>query len=68
VGARSQWGGGSTRVNTNNVSEYKVNSDTVTFAQYTQLLAVEKILVKARNFLVFQARARTDQGVRFVRR
>jgi structural maintenance of chromosome 1 len=39
------------------VSEYYINNCTVAFAQYTMALEAENILVKARNFLVFQVRA-----------
>ena len=36
------------------VSEYKINGRAVSFAKYNALLEGENILVKARNFLVFQ--------------
>ncbi|KAF8471838.1 hypothetical protein BDZ91DRAFT_677116 [Kalaharituber pfeilii] len=35
-------------------SEYKINGRTVTAAQYNAALQAENILIKARNFLVFQ--------------
>ncbi|KAI9104571.1 RecF/RecN/SMC N terminal domain-containing protein [Phlyctochytrium arcticum] len=35
-------------------SEYKINGKTVTFAVYSSTLEKENILIKARNFLVFQ--------------
>ncbi|TPX51585.1 hypothetical protein SeMB42_g00124 [Synchytrium endobioticum] len=35
-------------------SEYKINKKTVTFSKYNDALKDENILVKARNFLVFQ--------------
>lgn len=35
-------------------SEYRIDNKTVTFTQYLKELEVENILVKARNFLVFQ--------------
>lgn len=36
------------------MSEYKINNKAVTALQYTMALKAESILVKARNFLVFQ--------------
>ncbi|RMJ24346.1 hypothetical protein PHISP_04784 [Aspergillus sp. HF37] len=36
------------------VSEYRINSKTVTAQQYNEALETENILIKARNFLVFQ--------------
>ncbi|KAI9139792.1 RecF/RecN/SMC N terminal domain-containing protein [Paraphysoderma sedebokerense] len=41
-------------VNVNGNSEYKLNGRTVTKQQYNARLEKENILVKARNFLVFQ--------------
>jgi len=41
-------------VSSNNHSEYKIDDKTVSFADYSKTLAEEKVLVKARNFLVFQ--------------
>lgn len=38
-------------------SEYRINGKQVTAAQYNSALEKEKILIKARNFLVFQVRA-----------
>ncbi|KAJ1972477.1 Structural maintenance of chromosomes protein 1 [Dimargaris xerosporica] len=35
-------------------SEYKINNKTVTYAQYNDRLEQQNILIKARNFLVFQ--------------
>ncbi|KAI8805659.1 RecF/RecN/SMC [Cladochytrium replicatum] len=35
-------------------SEYKINNQTVTYAKYNAALEAENILIKARNFLVFQ--------------
>ncbi|KAJ3297255.1 Structural maintenance of chromosomes protein 1 [Borealophlyctis nickersoniae] len=40
-------------------SEYKMNNKVVTFQQYTKALEKENILVKARNFLVFQGDVET---------
>ncbi|KAL8783036.1 MAG: hypothetical protein Q9213_004933 [Squamulea squamosa] len=36
------------------VSEYRINDRTVTAQQYNEVLEAENILIKARNFLVFQ--------------
>lgn len=36
------------------VSEYRINSRVVTAQQYNEALETENILIKARNFLVFQ--------------
>lgn len=36
------------------VSEYKINGKSVNFGKYTSTLEKENILIKARNFLVFQ--------------
>ena len=36
------------------VSEYRINNDVVTAQQYNEALEAENILIKARNFLVFQ--------------
>ena len=41
-------------INVSGVSEYKVNEKTVPFGQYVKVLETQNILVKARNFLVFQ--------------
>ncbi|OWB78663.1 hypothetical protein B5S32_g2863 [[Candida] boidinii] len=38
----------------NGLSSYKVNGLTVTALQYSEILKTENILIKARNFLVFQ--------------
>jgi structural maintenance of chromosome 1 len=35
-------------------SEYKINDTVVTFQDYLSILEKQNILVKARNFLVFQ--------------
>ena len=35
-------------------SEYRINDKVVTAAQYSQILETQNILIKARNFLVFQ--------------
>lgn len=36
------------------MSEYRVNEKVVSFVDYNECLEKENILVKARNFLVFQ--------------
>lgn len=41
-------------INSAGTSEYKINNKSVTALQYTMMLKGENILVKARNFLVFQ--------------
>lgn len=41
-------------INSAGTSEYKINDKSVTAFQYTMMLKEENILVKARNFLVFQ--------------
>lgn len=41
-------------INANGSSDYKINDKTVTMLQYILILKSENILVKARNFLVFQ--------------
>jgi len=42
------------RITANGGSDYLLNDKVVTFAQYSKTLQKENILVKARNFLVFQ--------------
>ena len=39
---------------TDSQSEYKINDKVVSYQTYNSLLEKENILVKARNFLVFQ--------------
>ncbi|RKP38630.1 cohesin complex subunit psm1 [Dimargaris cristalligena] len=41
-------------VTSNGSSEYKINNKTVNYNQYNELLEKQNILIKARNFLVFQ--------------
>jgi structural maintenance of chromosome 1 len=41
-------------VNHSGVSEYKLNDKVVSYADYNECLEKENILVRARNFLVFQ--------------
>ncbi|KAI9008437.1 RecF/RecN/SMC N terminal domain-containing protein [Phycomyces nitens] len=41
-------------VNTTGQSEYRLNDRQVTYAEYNKALEKENILVKAKNFLVFQ--------------
>lgn len=41
-------------VNSTGTSEYTINGKTVPFAKYNSVLEKENVLVKARNFLVFQ--------------
>lgn len=42
------------RISTTGASEYKLNGKTVTYAAYNAALISHNILVKAKNFLVFQ--------------
>jgi chromosome segregation ATPase len=42
------------RVLPSGTSEYKIDQKVVTFAKYVAVLEKQNILVKARNFLVFQ--------------
>lgn len=42
------------RVSTNGVSEYRLNDKVVTYSAYNAALVNQNILVKAKNFLVFQ--------------
>ncbi|CAG8983505.1 hypothetical protein HYALB_00004306 [Hymenoscyphus albidus] len=42
------------QINSNGSSEYKINDRNVTAQQYNEALEAENILMKARNFLVFQ--------------
>ena len=46
-------------VNANGTSDYRIGHKTVSFAAYLQVLEKESILVKARNFLVFQGDVET---------
>lgn len=41
-------------INSNGTSDYKINEKNVTALQYTMALKAENVLVKAKNFLVFQ--------------
>jgi structural maintenance of chromosome 1 len=41
-------------INQNGQSEYRINDRTVQYSQYNAALEKENILVKAKNFLVFQ--------------
>ncbi|KAH3668887.1 hypothetical protein OGAPHI_002642 [Ogataea philodendri] len=41
-------------INETGASEYKINNKTVSATQYAEVLKKENILIKARNFLVFQ--------------
>lgn len=43
-------------ISTNGTSEYKLNGKTVTYKKYNDQLELFNILVKAKNFLVFQVR------------
>jgi structural maintenance of chromosome 1 len=41
-------------ISTTGASEYKLNNKTVTYTAYASALTSHNILIKARNFLVFQ--------------
>ena len=45
---------GHCRISTTGASEYKLNKRTVTYTTYNEALIKHNILVKAKNFLVFQ--------------
>ena len=47
-------GADSPRISTTGTSEYKLNGRTVTYSAYNAALVSHNILVKAKNFLVFQ--------------
>lgn len=45
---------GNSRISTTGASEYKLNNKIVTYSAYNAALVSHSILVKAKNFLVFQ--------------
>ncbi|KAH8426752.1 cohesin subunit SMC1 [Aspergillus melleus] len=51
AGEEQQW---RRSITSGGVSEYRINNRTVTAQQYNEALEAENILIKARNFLVFQ--------------
>ncbi len=51
VGAEKKW---KRSITSHGSSEYRINSQVVTAQQYNDALEAENILIKARNFLVFQ--------------
>ena len=51
AGEEQQW---RRSITSQGVSEYRINNRTVTAQQYNDALETENILIKARNFLVFQ--------------
>ncbi|KAI9927774.1 hypothetical protein ASPWEDRAFT_41881 [Aspergillus wentii DTO 134E9] len=51
AGEEQQW---RRSITSSGVSEYRINNRTVTAQQYNEALEAENILIKARNFLVFQ--------------
>ncbi|PLB52680.1 subunit of the multi protein cohesin complex [Aspergillus steynii IBT 23096] len=51
AGEEQQW---RRSITSQGVSEYRINNRTVTAQQYNEALESENILIKARNFLVFQ--------------
>ncbi|RAL12295.1 cohesin subunit SMC1 [Aspergillus homomorphus CBS 101889] len=51
AGEEQQW---RRSITSQGVSEYRINNRTVTAQQYNEALEAENILIKARNFLVFQ--------------
>ena len=44
------------RISTTGSSEYRLNAKVVTYQTYNNALEQQNILVKAKNFLVFQVR------------
>ncbi len=44
----------SSSVSRNGTSEYRINNRVVSYARYAEVLQEQNILIKARNFLVFQ--------------
>jgi structural maintenance of chromosome 1 len=44
-------------------SEYRINSKVVNLAEYSEELEKLGILIKARNFLVFQVRTDTNSNI-----
>lgn len=56
-------------VTASGTSEYRINDKTVPFSRYSAALEEENILIKAKNFLVFQVRVkkefRASTGVEF---
>lgn len=51
AGEEQQW---RRSITSSGVSEYRINNRIVTAQQYNEALEAENILIKARNFLVFQ--------------
>lgn len=51
AGEEQQW---RRSITSSGVSEYRINNRTVTAQQYNEALEAENILIRARNFLVFQ--------------
>ncbi|KKK16815.1 hypothetical protein ARAM_005494 [Aspergillus rambellii] len=51
AGEEQQW---RRSITSSGISEYRINNRTVTAQQYNEALEAENILIKARNFLVFQ--------------
>lgn len=51
AGEEQQW---RRSITSSGVSEYRINNKVVTAQQYNEALEAENILIKARNFLVFQ--------------
>ncbi|KAF5017488.1 hypothetical protein F66182_10575, partial [Fusarium sp. NRRL 66182] len=51
AGEEQQW---KRSITSGGVSEYRINNKIVTAQQYNEALEAENILIKARNFLVFQ--------------
>lgn len=47
-------GGGGCSVSANGTSDYRLNGKVVTYKKYNETLEGFNILVKAKNFLVFQ--------------
>lgn len=54
------------RISTAGASEYRLNNKVVTYQTYNATLEKHNILVKAKNFLVFQVRCRIREPLSFV--
>jgi hypothetical protein len=58
---------GSNRVTLTGGSEYKLNGKVITYSKYNAALEGHNILVKAKNFLVFQVRFYIRLWLQFAR-
>ena len=51
------------RLSATGASEYRINNKVVPFADYSKALEKESILIKAKNFLVFQVRGHCERSL-----